>query len=44
MVLVPGHHLLRASFTAVDLCSLLQTDFYSQFYVLDPTLEAKTPE
>jgi len=44
MVLVPGHHLLRANITAVDLCSPLCTDFYSQFYRLDPTLQEKTPD
>jgi len=43
LVIVPGHHLLRANITAVDFCASLKTNIYSQFYKLDPTLEAKTP-
>jgi len=43
MVIVPGHRLLKASIIAVDLCASMETNFYSQFYKLDPTLEAITP-
>jgi len=42
LVIVPGHHLLRANNTAVDLCASMQTDLCSQFCKRDPTPESKT--
>jgi len=42
LVIVPGHHPLQANITAVDFCASLQTNIYSQFYILDPTLHRDT--
>jgi len=40
MGIVPGHHLLWANTTATTLCTLKQTDLYSQFYKTPPARES----
>jgi len=37
--LKPGHYQLKGNITANDLCSLAQSDFYSQFFQTCPEIE-----